>query len=665
MLFISTLKVPFINHMLGSATKSFSDIVMSGEMIENAIRCGMFEAGEGTKRSALRMRENKVNNTSTYNKGHSRAITVSQPKATTTNHQGSLRQESSTRVNKERIQFTPIPMTYRELYQNLFDAHVVAPFYLTSLQPPFPKWYDANAQCEYHARIVGHSIENCTAFKKVVEKLIKMGIVKFDDPPVPNVAGNPLPNHIGQGVNGINEGGGRKVKYEIAEVKIPLRQVQKEMVKRGLIISDSKERTEEKMNHCEFDNREGHGIQECTEFRAIVQNLIDNKKMKFYNEMEGSEEREVYASEEGSMEKVQKGNHPVVIISKPRVNEARTQNYDCNVTIQGKENPASASKDGQDVGSQTHSGRRYDLVKGKAPMVEQQKEKSVEPESHVNEPVREEEAREFLKVLKHGEYCVVEQLHKQPARISVLALLQSSKIHRNALMKVLNEIYVANDISVSKLDRLVNNISADNFIYFNDDEILPGDRGSTKALHITTRCKGYTLPGVLIDNGSALNVLPISTLNKLPVDSSHMKECQNIVRAFDDTQRRVMGRIEIPLLIGPKTYKVDFLVMDIKPSYNCLLGKSWIHSAGAVPSPLHQKLKLVSEGRLVTINAKEDIIAAVTSDAPYLEMNDEAIECSFRSLEFVNATFITKGNRIPVPKISITTRMGLQMTVGK
>ncbi|KAA3462375.1 hypothetical protein EPI10_028866 [Gossypium australe] len=198
MLFISTLKAPFINHMLGSAIKSFSDIVMFGQIIENAIRCGKIEVGEGTKRSTPRRRENKVNNTSTYNNGHSRVITVSQPKAVTTNYQGPPRQESSTMVNNERIQFTPILMMYRELYQNLFDAHVVVPFYLTPLQPPFPKWYDANTQCEYHAGIAGHSIENCTAFKKVVEKLIKMGIVKFDDPPVPNVAGNPLPNHTDQ-----------------------------------------------------------------------------------------------------------------------------------------------------------------------------------------------------------------------------------------------------------------------------------------------------------------------------------------------------------------------------------------------------------------------------------------------------------------------------------
>ncbi|XP_017609162.1 uncharacterized protein LOC108455059 [Gossypium arboreum] len=487
MLFINTLKAPFITHMLGSATKSFSDIVMMGEMIENAVRSGKIESGESVRKSASRKRDNKVNNTSTFNKGQSKSFTVNQPKMVTTNQQSSVRQESNTRENTERPQFTPIPMTYRELYQNLFNARVVSPFYLKLLQPPYPKWYDTNSQCEYHAGITGYSIKNCTAFKKVVERLIKMGIIRFDKPAVSNVAGNPLPNHTDQGVNGISEGKNKKVKSEVREVRTPLRRVWKEMAKRGFIALDS---------------------------RALVQNMMDNKEMEFYEEIEDPVEGDICASEGESTTQNQTANYPV--------------NYDCNVTIPGKESLVDALKEGQDRGSYTRSGRRYDTtneevqpVKGKAPVVEKIKEKVTKS---VNEPVNEEEAKEFLKFLKHSEYSMVEQLCKQSARISMLALLLSSEVHRSELMKVLNETYVANDISVNKLDYLVSNISADNYIFFNDDEIPPRGMGSTKALHITTRCKGYTLPGVLIDNGSALNVLPLTTLNRLPVDSSHMKE---------------------------------------------------------------------------------------------------------------------------------------------
>ena len=40
--------------------------------------------------------------------------------------------------------------------------------------------------------------------------------------------------------------------------------------------------------------------------------------------------------------------------------------------------------------------------------------------------------------------------------------------------------------------------------------------------------------------------------------------------------------------------------MDIRPAYSCLLGRPWIHGAGAVTSTLHQKLKYPVKGKIVT-----------------------------------------------------------------
>ncbi|XP_016755386.1 uncharacterized protein [Gossypium hirsutum] len=469
-----------------------------------------------------------------------------------------------------------------------------------------------------------------------------MGVVKFDDTPSTE---NLLPNHGDQGVNAIGDTSMRMIKEDVVEVRMPMKVIWEEMVKREMIIFE--EGNKGVRDYYEFHAEKGHEIQECDEFKALVQSLMNNKELEFYEA--GSDEGHVCALE--GEPKNQRINQPRIIISIPRNNEVETQtvpkviihkpisfpykdnkrvpwNYDCNVIIPEREDIASTSKEAQVEGSYTRNGRHYNT---KGIRVEPAKLKAfgVEKENRaevlVNEPVKEEKAREFLKFLKHSKYSVVEQLHKQPARILVLALILSSKVHREALMKVLNETYITNDISVNKLDRLVSNISANNFIYFNDDEIPLGGMGSAKALHITTRCKGYTLPSVLINNGSTLNVLPLSTLNRLPIDNSHMKTCHNVVRAFDGTKRNVMGRIDIPLLIGPNVYDVDFLVMDIKPSYNFLLGRPWIHSAGAVPSSLYHKLKLVTDGRLVTINVEEDIIAAVTSDAPYVEANEEAV----------------------------------------
>ena len=196
----------------------------------------------------------------------------------------------------------------------------------------------------------------------------------------------------------------------------------------------------------------------------------------------------------------------------------------------------------------------------------------------------------------------------------------------------------------------------DNYTSSCDDEIPSNGRGSTKALHITTKVKDCTLPKVLIDNGSSLNVMPLYTLMRLPVDRSYMRHTKTVVRAFDGTRREVTREIEIKMQIGPCTFNVEFQVIDISPSYNCLLGRPWIHIAEAVPSILHQKIKFVTEGQLVCIAVEEDMIVATSLGAPYVEADKKAMECSFKSLEFVNAMYVGEGSKIPVSKLSKTTQ---------
>ena len=105
--------------------------------------------------------------------------------------------------------------------------------------------------------------------------------------------------------------------------------------------------------------------------------------------------------------------------------------------------------------------------------------------------------------------------------------------------------------------------------------------------------------------------------------------------------------------------------MDISHSYNCLLERPWIHIAGAVPSTLHQKIKFVIEGQLVYIATEEDMIAAASSRAPYVEADEKAIECSFISLEFINGMYVKEEAKIPMPKLSKVTHLSIKQVSGK
>ena len=51
----------------------------------------------------------------------------------------------------------------------------------------------------------------------------------------------------------------------------------------------------------------------------------------------------------------------------------------------------------------------------------------------VNKLVSDEKASEFLKLVKHNEYSIMDQLKKTLLMISLLLLVLSSELYRNAL----------------------------------------------------------------------------------------------------------------------------------------------------------------------------------------------------------------------------------------
>lgn len=106
--------------------------------------------------------------------------------------------------------------------------------------------------------------------------------------------------------------------------------------------------------------------------------------------------------------------------------------------------------------------------------------------------------------------------------ISLLGLLLNSEPHRALLEKILNEAHVAQDISVEGFGRIVNNITANNYLTFADEEMQVEGRGHNKALHVFVKCMDHIVAKVLIDNGSSINVMPKMTFDKLAFDASYM-----------------------------------------------------------------------------------------------------------------------------------------------
>ncbi|RDY12007.1 hypothetical protein CR513_03242, partial [Mucuna pruriens] len=157
-------------------------------------------------------------------------------------------------------------------------------------------------------------------------------------------------------------------------------------------------------------------------------------------------------------------------------------------------------------GGVTRSGRIYtpDTLRKKIPSSEA---KGVAVEN-TKVPTIGKEAEEFLKLIRHSEYELLDQMNKTLALISLLSLLINSESHRNLLFKTMNEAHVAQDIMVEKFGGIVNNLTIGSHLSFSKEEILAEGRGHNQPLHIFVKCGDYTIARLLIDNGSSLNVLP-------------------------------------------------------------------------------------------------------------------------------------------------------------
>ena len=200
-------------------------------------------------------------------------------------------------------------------------------------------------------------------------------------------------------------------------------------------------------------------------------------------------------------------------------------------------------------------------------------------------------------------------------------LLLSFDVHRKALLKVLKEARVPTSATESTFKGMVSTVLATNQISLSDDELPPEGRDHTLPMHIIVKCEDMIVARVLIDSGLALNVCPMSTLERLNVDTSLIHPTTMIIRAFDDTLREVQGKIELAIGVGPMSFMVNFQVIKVDSPYNMLLGRPWLHTVGAVASTLNRRLKFPSKNPMVTIMVEEPLTFLDETFVPYIGAN--------------------------------------------
>ncbi|XP_021773616.1 uncharacterized protein LOC110737586 [Chenopodium quinoa] len=162
---------------------------------------------------------------------------------------------------------------------------------------------------------------------------------------------------------------------------------------------------------------------------------------------------------------------------------------------------------------------------------------------------------------------------------------------------------VPSDMSPDGLVGLLTVENSNSTITLSDKDLPPRRVRHNKPLYLPVVTMGKNMPMTFVDNGSAINVCPLRTAKKIGIDLDNLVKSSQGVKAYDNTRRQSMGTSTLKVITGLIEKEVVFHVLDINTSFNLLLGRPWLHELKAVPSSLHQKVKLVIAGNPFTLEA--------------------------------------------------------------
>ena len=133
-------------------------------------------------------------------------------------------------------------------------------------------------------------------------------------------------------------------------------------------------------------------------------------------------------------------------------------------------------------------------------------------------------------------------------------------------------------------------------INFTDEDLLLGSKPHNRPLFISGYVREIKVNRMLVDGGSAINIMPKSTMTTIGIKVDELSRSRLLIQGFNQGGQRAMGMIRVEMTIGKLKSSTLFHVIDARTSYSLLLGRPWIHENGVIPSTLHQCLKFYQEG---------------------------------------------------------------------
>ncbi|XP_075515394.1 uncharacterized protein LOC142550036 [Primulina tabacum] len=145
-----------------------------------------------------------------------------------------------------------------------------------------------------------------------------------------------------------------------------------------------------------------------------------------------------------------------------------------------------------------------------------------------------------------------------------------------------------------------------------------------RPLYIKAHVNGKPVSKVLIDNGSAVNVLPVRMLRNLGKTKEDLIPTEVSVAAFIGETTKTIGVFPADVTVGSMSSLCAFLVVNSSANFQASLGRDWIHANQCIPSSIHQLL----------LFWKGDDVEVVEADGQPFQTTAGAVEARYYNGDF-------------------------------
>ena len=114
------------------------------------------------------------------------------------------------------------------------------------------------------------------------------------------------------------------------------------------------------------------------------------------------------------------------------------------------------------------------------------------------------------------------------------------------------------------------------------------------ALILTLCINNFDVHRVLVNSGSATELLHLPAFRQMKVSLGHLNLANRVLSRFNGATTLTLGDIALSVRAGPVTQQVLFSVVEDLGPYNAIVGRTWLHTMKAVPSTYHQSISYLT-----------------------------------------------------------------------